>query len=76
MTSQSIKGIARKTQYLPNEMKWEWNVMIDMKENINGWENFSSPCVKLYSKDIIASYWGVLHSYITCILSMKYITWN
>ena len=46
------------------------------RNNKHGWENFSSTCVLSNMTYIVSLYWGSLRSYFTCILSIKYITWQ
>ena len=38
------------------------------------WDKYIYLCVSSHMTDIFSIYWGSLHSYIICILSMKYIT--
>ena len=76
MTSKLIKFISGETRFIIKEIKWEGRVLIYPKDNINRWEKISFPCVKIHMKDIVSIYWVLLHYYITCILSLKYITWR
>ena len=75
MTSKLVKAISRKTWSLLKKMKWELHVLLYIKDNISWWENISFHCVKIHPADIISIYWGLLHSCITCILSIHYIAW-
>ena len=57
--------------------KWNENdIFCFISKTIFTDETFSFPYVKSQLTDIIWIYWGLLHSFITWIFSMKYITWH
>ena len=75
-TLQLIKYIFVTIVFLLEETKWEWYVLLYLKDIMYWWEKKGSPRVKTHPTYIIWIYWELLHSFITCTLSINYITWH
>ena len=72
MTTQLMTYISVETMFIRDQMKWEWHDQIISKKKLQ--MLFFIPLCKNQLADIIWIYWGLLHSFITYILVMNYIT--